>query len=157
MINKDYLMRIVDQLAKVITKVLYLMDQKQFPEAHKELDAIGTKITGFPWNSYKSMTAGSMQELLSMGDKFDIDRAALVVNLLTLEADLALDEGNDPESTAHRINALLLCLEIHRESPHEENLKIAKELLYTIENSDMPVDLNMIGEIKAELGIELDA
>lgn len=150
-------MRIVDQLAKVIAKVLLLMDQKQFPEAHKELDAIGTKITGFPWNSYKSMTAQSMQELLSIGDKFDTDRAALVVNLLTLEADLALDEGNDPDSMAHRINALLICMEIHRESPHEENLKIAKELLYTIENSDLPVDIDMIGEIKAELGIEINA
>ena len=151
MINKDYLMRIVDQLAKVITKVLYLMDQKQYPEAHKELDAIGTKITGFPWNSYKNMTAGSMMELLSMGGKFDTDRAALVIHLLTLEADLALDEGNDPESISLRMNALLLSMEIHRESPHDENLKIAKELLYTIEDSDLPVDKDLIEEIKGEL------
>ncbi len=88
MISKDFIMRLVEQLAKVLAKVVFLREQKQFLQAHKELDSIGTKITGLLWSVFKNMTAESMIEWLSIGDKFDIDKTSIIVELLTHESHL---------------------------------------------------------------------
>ncbi len=49
------------------------------------------------------------------------------------------------------MNALMLSMEIQRNSPSEQNIKTARKLLAEIENSGMPMDNYRIENIKEEL------
>lgn len=144
-------MRLVQELAKVAAKVLFQREQKQFLEAHKELDAVGTKITGLSWSLYKNMTAESMIEWLSIGDKFDVEKASLIVDLLGHESYLLFDEEKESESITTLMNALMLSMEMQRNSPSEQNIKTARKLLSEIENSGLPVDNYRLEVIKEKL------
>jgi len=48
-------MRMIEEFSKVIAKVLFFREMKQFKNAHTELDNVSKSITGFSSNQLKAL------------------------------------------------------------------------------------------------------
>ena len=105
---RDYVMRLVEQVAKMLATFIAKRDAGQLDEARKELDAICQQHLGLTLAFAKSSSPEALAETLSAAGGVSHARAVLLSELLTHDADLSERAGRVAEASIARLHAFCL-------------------------------------------------
>lgn len=107
-IRKDYLLRMIEQTARVLAHVRKLLLSGQTREAKAELEA-AARGAGLDLGILLSLAPESLEPLLMTGGQIDQPKCALFGELLYLERQRALADGDRPRADrcAERARMLL--------------------------------------------------
>ncbi len=96
--HSEYLTRILEQLAGVLTRALELADQGKLDEASRLVEQAYTSVVGFPRAQLERLDAGSARMMLG-------PRSDMAARLLDCEAEIARVAGDTARETERRKRA----------------------------------------------------
>jgi tetratricopeptide (TPR) repeat protein len=110
MIERDYLMRMIQMLAAVLAKVLLHRDLKQYDEALKEIDEAAERLIGIKWKFLHSLPDKQLIELLAYDE--NLNKMLVAAELLREESEILLEQGKTDESVVQGMKAFSLFAEL---------------------------------------------
>lgn len=120
MYRKDYLLRLVEEMTQVISKVFGLKQQKKHTEALWEIDEMLSRRFRLNSKLLHSLSAADIVQLFRSGGIVEADKLQSAARLLEEEADIYLDMNRLDEGNTLLLKALHLYLSasIHGGNPH---------------------------------------
>jgi tetratricopeptide (TPR) repeat protein len=110
MIERDYVMRMIRQLSAAIAKVLFRIEQKQLPEAFREIDDASQALIGAPVDFLRTL---SDEQLLSLlGSHGQTDKLMAAAELLKQLSRVHALQGETDESIRQGAKAFSLYAEL---------------------------------------------
>lgn len=106
MIERDYIMRLVQQLAAVATRILRLRELEKYDQAQQELEQAYGELLGLQHELLLSLDAATAAQLLGHEEKIKI-----AAKLMQEESALLEHQGRFEQAHARRQRALELYLE----------------------------------------------
>lgn len=110
MIERDYIMRMIDLLSKVVARVLFLRKSLEFPKAAAELAAAARNLLGLDPQLIRLMSDTQLIDLLSADDSLSASKCYVLGMLLKEEAELLLVQEKHDEAAALLTKAVSLLL-----------------------------------------------
>jgi hypothetical protein len=146
MITRDYFLRMIHQLAQVIAKVLKLSEMTRYNEALEEIQRSSKQLLGMDLQFLTRLSNAEFVRLLSLGDRFEVEKCVVIGELLRLVGEVKEREGDEAERFHCYSTSLSLFLELlARESgvlPKEYFEKI-EWLITNLAPYEIPVDLQV--------------
>jgi len=106
MIERDYIMRLVQQLATVLRRILRLQEQEKYDQAQQEVEEAYGELLGLERELLISLAPATAAPLLG-----ETGKTKLAARLLQAEADLAGRRGDVESANNLQTRALELYLE----------------------------------------------
>jgi len=110
MIERDYIMRMIDLLAKVLARVLFLRKKLEFPQAADELAAAARNLLGLDPQLIRLMSDAQLINLLSSDESLGPSKCYVLGMLLKEEAELSHSQGNEEATITQLTKSLSLLL-----------------------------------------------
>jgi hypothetical protein len=110
MIERDYILRMIQMLTAALAKVLFHKDLKQYGEALREIDLAGEKFIGMKWEFLRTFSDDQLIGLL--GYERQQDKMLAAAELLREETDILRLQGKEDEGAAQGMKAFSLFAEL---------------------------------------------
>jgi hypothetical protein len=120
--HQDYVLRMIQQMAVFITRVLRLREDGEYEEAIGEITHAYGRMTGLPASMVHALSDEDLIALLTVQSGVAADRCVALAELLREEAQVYDEQGNDDEAIPRYLKALRLYLEALAD---EESLRAA--------------------------------
>jgi hypothetical protein len=93
--QKEYIMRMIEEFSKVISKVLFFRDTKQYNYAHVELDNISLNMTGFSPKQLKALGPDGVKSVFEISniEKVYYSAKLIMEDGFLFELEGKIDEG----------------------------------------------------------------
>lgn len=144
MIRKDYIMRLMEQLAEVIAGVLLNKRKGQYDQAVAALDDAVLRFTGIESGLAESFDIEGLLVLLRHENEIDTGRGMILAELLREKAEvIELSQGFEPATNLYA-KSLRLYLECLSESPDlrmETHFRKIDGIAGKLEHYEIPVGL----------------
>lgn len=88
MIHRDYIMRFIDQLIQVLSKILFNKDNQNYTAALEEIHVTYKSLLGFDPHLIHSLTDSEIIALLKIGEMFEAEKCYAIAKLLKIEAEI---------------------------------------------------------------------
>ena len=95
MVNKDYIMRLIEQLSQAIAKILFNIENKNYDAAINEINLSYKGLTGFDPSLVNSLSDQEIISFLTKGKTADPEKCLVIARLLRAEAELNEITEND--------------------------------------------------------------
>lgn len=141
MIHRDYIMRMIEQLNKVLAKVLFNKNLKQYDAAILEIQESGEKFLGLNWKMIEQLSDKDIVDLLKIGGELNVAKTIVAASLLKEEADILTHLGKEDESWRANLKAFSLFVEVLIAEPSDDIINRTKEILLKIEGFDLPANI----------------
>ena len=105
---RDSVMRLVEQVEKMLTSVVAKREAGRHDEARQELDAICQEHIGLTLDFIMRSPPEAVADALAASGALRHTRAILLSELLTHDADLSADAGRPAEACVARLHAFCL-------------------------------------------------
>ena len=105
---RDYVMRLVEQVAKMLASVVAKREAGQHDEARAELNALCQQHVGLTLDFVKRTSPEGVAEALAAGGALRHARAVLLSDLLTLDAEISDETSHPAEGTVARLHSFCL-------------------------------------------------
>ena len=145
--RRDYILRQIEQLSRILRRVLELLHLRRPAEARAELEA-GARTLGIRLPMASALTSDSLLALLSLSGRLDGGAALAYAELLRAESLIAREEGDTRRAAASAEKALRLLLRLRSESADDASARSAdldahadatiNELLTSLAGTDLP-------------------
>jgi len=112
MMQKDYILRMIQQLSRVLIQILHLREIKDYEGALTYIDDVFKQALGFSSDLITSVPGETLLAMLTSFDVLDIEKCFLVANLLKAEGDIYLDQDDFDTSYYRYSRSLYLFLAI---------------------------------------------
>jgi Family of unknown function (DUF6483) len=112
MSQRDYILRIAQELGSVLAQVLYNRQIEDYAAAHKLIDEQSKQIYGMGIGFMRSVPEETLLSMLSSFDTLDTEKCWLLAILLKAEGDIYWDQDSAGESYYSYIRSLNLFLEV---------------------------------------------
>jgi len=121
MLQRDYLMKMTQMLATVLTKVLFNKENKNYMEAEKDIESAAKTLVGLDLNLIKILNVEDVLKLMKTSDVY-AGRCLISAELLKEYGDILGEKERINESIDIYIKSLWLYLEtiLTRELPEPE-------------------------------------
>jgi hypothetical protein len=116
--NKDYIMRMIEEFFKALAVIIMKRETKQYADAKTDLDGLSQKVTGFSLEHLKSLGAEGIKYVFSKDNDTENEKIYLAARMLKEEGMILESEGNIENSL--------------------KSFSIAKELFELVSDSDFP-------------------
>lgn len=113
MIERDYIMRMIDLLAKVLARVIFLKKSLDFPKAADELASACRNLLGLDRDVIRIMDDDNLISLLSTDESMIGSKCYVLGMLLREEAGLSIVQGRLEEAVSLNVKALYLLTEAY--------------------------------------------
>jgi hypothetical protein len=110
MIRQDYIMRMIEQLVRVLAEAAALKKANKYAEALLTIDQALQELSGFDSKFVNSLPDDALLTMLKTGDALDADKCIIVADLLDIEGDIYEVQGQLQESYYRHLKALNLFL-----------------------------------------------
>ena len=110
MLTRDYLMRMIETLARVLAKLIFLKDAKNFPEALKELDSVTKKLLGIDRTFINNLSNDQLFNIIDPDKKLIAPKSYLLGVVLKEEAEIYGLQGDEEASIKLYLRSLNLFL-----------------------------------------------
>ncbi len=145
MVQSDYLMREIEQLAQVLQQVIFKRGQKKYDEASAFVNEAYHSLIGLKAQFIHQLSDAQLISLLDNGTASGKETLITLAALLCEEANI-YESADDGEVTPQslRLKALSVYLEIFNNTqaqPVSINQKIIKELFSLVDFNMIPVHL----------------
>lgn len=107
-VPRDYIMRMVEQIAAMLATILAKREAGYVEEARKELDNHSLRTIGLTVAQLKKLSPEAVAQLLNEGGALRPVRAITLVELLLVDAELADEQPDAAEAMASRVHAFCL-------------------------------------------------
>ncbi len=145
MIQKDYIMRMVEQLAQVLMKIIFNKENKNYEEAIKQINTAFKGLLGFDIKVIQSLSDQEIIQLLKIGENFELEKCLFIAKLLKEEAEISelkKEEKSKYLMTYQKSLSLFLEVIIHNENPELEDwAKDIESILNKIKEYESPSHL----------------
>jgi hypothetical protein len=131
----------IEQLNKVLAKILFNKELKQYDDAISEIQKSGEKFLGFNWKMIERLTDQDIIAMLKIGGELNVGKTIVTASLLKEEADILELLGKEDENWRAYLNAFSLFVEILMVEATDDIIKNAKEVLQKIEGYDLPANI----------------
>jgi hypothetical protein len=111
-IKQDYILRLIEQLAQFLARILKLHERGEYDAA---MDAIGDalkKLVGLDLRVIEALSLEDLVKLLKPGIDLDVSRAIIVADLLKARGDVRHSLGDPDGGTESYVRSLTLFLEV---------------------------------------------
>ena len=112
MAQRDYILRIAQELGSVLAQVLYNRQIEDYAAAHKLIDEQTKQIYGMGIGFMRSVPEETLLSMLTSFDSLDAEKCWLLAILLKAEGDIYEDQDNASEGYYSYIRSLNLFLEV---------------------------------------------
>jgi hypothetical protein len=106
--QKDYVMRMIEQFTRVISKVLFFRDTRQYNNAHVELDNVSKNVTGFSSTQLKALGPDGVRSVFDNSNFSNIEKVFYSAKIIMEEGFLFELEGKIDEGLDSYAFALVL-------------------------------------------------
>lgn len=96
--RKDYILRIIEEFARVIARVVLLKETKSYTDAKMELDALTLSITGLGLSHIKSLGPEGVAYVFSADKRSEAEKIYCMARILKEDSLVLESEGNTEES-----------------------------------------------------------
>ncbi len=141
MTQRDYILRIAEQVGRVLARVLYDREQEDYQGAHEFIEEQFRQMLGMGGGFVHSAPEETLLAMLTSMGVIDTEKCWLLATLLKADGEVyeaQEDENNSYYSYLKAINLFLAVLtsdgELHRLDPVPE----VEGLLYKLSNYDLP-------------------
>jgi hypothetical protein len=108
MYQKDYIMRVVEEMAKVLAAVFGLRDQKDYGQAQAQIEKAYEDLLKVEPDAIKDIPEEDIITELENEYDFTVQHFGMVAELMKAEADLLMDQGKQLSATKLYKKALAL-------------------------------------------------
>jgi hypothetical protein len=105
---RDYVMRLVEQVAKMLASIVLKREAGQHEEARAELNALCQEHVGLTLDFIKRTAPEGVAEALAAGGALRHARAVLLSDLLTLDGEISEETSRPADATVARLHAFCL-------------------------------------------------
>lgn len=111
MIERDYIMRMIQMLVQVVARILFLKHGEQYPEALNEIQKASKQILGIELEVLRRLSDNQMIDLLSLDASLGIPKCYAAGMLLKEEAEILAATKSPADSIDSFAKALSLLTE----------------------------------------------
>ncbi len=111
MIEQDYFMRMVSMLARMLARIIFLKNQKDFPHALLEIQATGKTLLGIDPTLIRQFNPAQLRVLLGTDPSLAIPKAYILGLLLKEEAAIRSMMGEESEAGLLNLKSLELLID----------------------------------------------
>jgi hypothetical protein len=112
MSQRDYILRIAEEVGRALAQVLYNRQIKDYAAAHKLIDEQSKQAFGMGIGFIRSIPEETLLSMLTSFDTLDTERCWLLAIFLKAEGDIYQDQENVGESYYSYVKSLNLVLEV---------------------------------------------
>jgi hypothetical protein len=142
MTQKDYILRMFEEIGRIIAQVIYLRQMKDYQGAHELIDEQLKQTVGMGSGFLHSMSDETLLSLLTTLGMLNADKCWLVATLLKAEGELyeeQQDENNSYQSYLKACNLFLEALCHQYKQKRIEKVAELEELANTLEVYELPL------------------
>jgi len=133
LVERDYIMRLVKQLAALLAAVLKLKQEKKYDQALEQLQGAFPGFFGIEYRTLTAIDSASAGQLLGEAAKIKI-----LARLIEEEAVVYHSRGDELRCAARQVHALELYIEAALRDPRDGGIASAMEaLLKQVEPEDL--------------------
>jgi len=112
MSQRDYILRIAEEVGRALAQVIYNRQIKDYAAAHKLIDEQCKQGFGMGIGFMRSVPEETLLSMLTSFDTLNTEKCWLLAILLKAEGDIYQDQGNASESYYSYVKSLDLILEV---------------------------------------------
>ncbi|HEY6951915.1 MAG TPA: DUF6483 family protein [Bacteroidota bacterium] len=94
MINRDYILRMIEQLSRFLAKALLMRDGKEYIEAVGEIKKAGKMFLGLNPEAMDALSDRDLIRLWSVGTDLDAEKCALAAQIFRVEGEIYESQGD---------------------------------------------------------------
>lgn len=134
-------MRMIEQLNKVLSKILFNKEVKQFDNALVEIQTSGEKFLGVKWRIIEQLSSDDIISLLKIGGELNVGKAIVAASLLKEEAEVFELLDKKDESWRVYLKAFSLFVEILMVETTDDIINKTKFVMKKIDEYDLPANI----------------
>lgn len=141
MTQRDYILRIAEQVGRVLARVLYDRQQEDYQGAHEFIEEQFRQMLGMGGGFVHSAPEETLLAMLTSMGVIDTEKCWLLATLLKADGEVyeaQEDENNSYYSYLKAINLFLAVLTSDRELHRLDPVPEVEGLLYKLSNYDLP-------------------
>lgn len=142
MAQRDYILRMFEEMSRAIAQIIYHRQMKDYQAAHDLIDEQFKQTLGMSGSFILSLSDEMLLSMLTTLDTLNIEKCWLVALLLKAEGELATDEQDENKSFHCYLKACNLFLEaLYDQNQNQDIEKIAEieELWSKLEDYELPL------------------
>lgn len=142
MINKDFILRIVERFGRELAILLHLRERNQFEEAIIHIDDLYLKSLGLTIGFVNSVSEEVLLTLISPLGALDSEKCLWVAMLLKFEGDIYADQDKNDEAYYRYVKSLYFYIEAVLHTPNLDGLDVVNEIeniLNILEEYELPL------------------
>lgn len=140
MINRDYILRMIEQLSRFLAKALLLKDGKEYIESIAEVKKAGKMFLGLNPEAMDALSDKDLLHLWRVADDLDAEKCALAAQIFKVEGEIYEDQGDDDKASESYFKSLSLLTE----TINFLREKIPSELIASIEYLTEHLDVDTL-------------
>lgn len=131
----------IEQLNKVLAKILFNKELKQYDYAILEIQKSGEKILGVKWNIIEQLSDQDIISLMNIGVELNVGKTIVTASLLKEEAEILELLGKEDESWRAYLKAFSLFVEILKVDQTEDTIREAQNVEQKISKYELPAHI----------------
>ena len=142
MTQKDYILRMSEEMGRALAQIIYQRQIKDYEAAHTLLDEQFKQALGMGKGFIHSLSDEALLSMLSTLGTLNIDQCWLVATLLKAEGEIYEEQQNESSSYYSYLKACNLYLEAHyvlNKQKTTEPVAEIEELLGKLEEYELPL------------------
>ncbi len=142
MAQRDYIIRMFEEMSRVIAQIVYQREMKDYQAAHELIDEQLKQTVGMGSGFLLSLSDETLLSMLTTLGTLNVEKCWLVALLLKAEGDIYADEQDESMSYYSYLKACNLFLEAlydQNESRDIEKIAEIEELLPHLEEYELPM------------------
>lgn len=147
MLQRDYLMRQIQQLTQVLQRVLFQKQQGQVEEAHRIIQQAIGELDPREEGTLRHRSLHEVVRFCRRDDAFRPDFAMRIADILNEEGELLTAQGRPREAQKSYMRALLL----YRRAMREEDAAVPLDVGTTLEQLSSNLPEERLGDVEALL------
>jgi hypothetical protein len=143
MTQKDYVLRIAEDVGRALAQIIYHKEIHDYQGALSLIDELFKQAVGAGSGFIHAISEETLLAMLTLLGILNVEKALMIATLLKAEGDIYEDQGNADEAYYSHLKSLNLFLEIWLHDNNLHDLRCSAEvedLLGKLEAYDLPVN-----------------
>jgi tetratricopeptide (TPR) repeat protein len=143
MTQKDYILRIAEDVGRALAQIIYHKKIQDYQGALSLIDELFKQTLGAGSGFIHAISEETLLAMLTLVGVLNLEKALLIATLLKAEGDIYEDQGNPDEAYDSYLKSLNLFLEILLRDDNLHDLRVSQEiedLLGKLEAYELPLN-----------------
>ncbi len=141
--QKDYILRVAEDVGRALAQIIYHQDMRDYQGALSLIDEVCKQTVGAGSGFIHAISEETLLAMLTLLGVLDLEKALLIAKLLKAEGDIYEEQANADAAYESYLISLNLLLEIVLRDDYLHDLRVSPEiedLLGKLEAYELPPD-----------------